>query len=172
MATGSYTLSETATFTLTHAKHMAAKFAADLKRLQRFYGQPNDTDIAKYEAEVIELLKNGYLGTLTIGFKRDNSWVEPTLRYTAHDLAGAAANDDDPGRVRTGANIAGALFHNYLTYSTAWNVLSATEQDAFKKRMPFYRTGATEPTVNGYLAEDRIYSSGGRALRRASVRSY
>ncbi|MCM8597576.1 MAG: hypothetical protein NFW04_02790 [Candidatus Accumulibacter sp.] len=172
MATGSYTLSETATFTLTHAKHMAAKFAADLKRLQRFYGQPNDTDIAKYEAEVIELLKNGYLGTLTIGFKRDNSWVEPTLRYTAHDLAGAAANDDDPGRVRPGANIAGALFHNYLTYSTAWNVLSATEQDAFKKRMPFYRTGATEPTVNGYLAEDRIYSSGGRALRRASVRSY
>ena len=172
MATGSYTLSETATFTLTHAKHMAAKFAADFKRLQRFYGQPNDTDIAKYEAEVIELLKNGYLGTLTIGFKRDNSWVEPTLRYTAHDLAGAAANDDDPGRVRPGANIAGALFHNYLTYSTAWNVLSATEQDAFKKRMPFYRTGATEPTVNGYLAEDRIYSFGGRALRRASVRSY
>jgi len=32
----SYTISETATFTLTHAKHMAAKVAADLKRLQRF----------------------------------------------------------------------------------------------------------------------------------------
>lgn len=115
---------------------------------------------------------NGYLGTLTIGFKRDNSWIEPTLRYTAHDLAGAAANDDDPGRVRPGANVSGASLHNFLTYTMAWNALSATEQDAFKKRMPFYRTGATEPTINGYLINDRIYSAGGRALNRASVRSY
>jgi hypothetical protein len=168
----SYTISETATFTLTHAKHMAAKVAADLKRLQRFYGYPSDQDIANYETEVIELLKNGYLGTLTIGFKRDNSWIEPTLRYTAHDLAGAAANDDDPGRVRPGANVSGASLHNFLTYTMAWNALSATEQNAFKKRMPFYRTGATEPTINGYLINDRIYSAGGRALNRASVRSY
>ena len=55
----SYTISETATFTLTHAKHMAAKVAADLKRLQRFYGYPSDQDIANYETEVIELLNNG-----------------------------------------------------------------------------------------------------------------
>ncbi len=167
-----YTISETATFTLTHAKHMAAKVAADLKRLQRFYRYPSDQDIINYETEVIELLKNGYLGTLTIGFKRDNSWIEPTLRYTAHDLAGSAANDDDPGRVRPGANVSGASLHNFLTYTMAWNTLSATEQDTFKKRMPFYRTSATEPTINGYLISDRTYSAGGRALNRASVRSY
>jgi hypothetical protein len=170
--TSSYTLSESTTFTLTHAKHMAAKVAADLKRLQRLYGQPNDTDIANYETEVIELLKSGYLGTLTLGFKRNNAWIVPTLRYTAQDLAGASANDDDPGSVKPGANIAGALFHNYLTYSPAWEALSVAEKNAFKKRMPFYRTGATEPAIDGYLADDRIYSSGGRALSRASVRSY
>jgi hypothetical protein len=151
---------------------MAAKVATDLKRMQRFYGSPNDIDIAAYEAEVTELLKGAYLGTLTLGYRRNDQWIEPTLRYTARDLAGMAANDDDPGRIRPGANISGAAFYNYLTYSSTWNGLSAAEQEAFKRRMPFYRTGASEPALNGYLVNDLIYSSGGRALNRASLRSY
>jgi len=168
----SFTITETTTFTLTHAKHMAAKVATDLKRLQRLYGSPRDSDIANYETEAIELLKAGYLGTLTVGFRRDGDWIEPTLKYTARDLAGAAADDDDPGRIRPGADIEGASFYNYLTYSSAWYGLTATEQDAFKQRMPFYRPGAPEPGIDGYLAPDRIYSAGGRALDRASVRSW
>jgi hypothetical protein len=79
---------------------MAAKVATDLKRMQRLYGYPSDTRIASFEAEATETLKAGYLGTVTYGYKRNGSWIEPTLRYTAHDLSGAAANDDDPGRVR------------------------------------------------------------------------
>lgn len=167
----SYTLSETTTFTLTHAKHMAAKVASDLKRMQRLYGHPSDINIANYEIEVIELLKVGYLGTLTVGFRRKELWIEPTLRYTARDLAGGAANDDDPGRVKPGANIIGATFYNYVTYSSAWSALTSAEQDAFKKSMPFYRQNAPEPGINGYLVDDRIYSSGGRSLNRACIRS-
>src|SRR5260363_252520 len=48
------------------------------------------------------------LGTLTVGFLRDGKWIEPTLRYTARDLAGMAANNDDPGRVRPGLNVSQA----------------------------------------------------------------
>ena len=168
----SYSISESTTFTLTHAKHMAAKVSADLKRMQRFYGYPSDISIAQYELEVIELLKAGYLGTLTVGFLRDDKWIEPTLRYTARDLAGLAALDDDPGRVRPGLNVTGATFYNYLIRSAAWHALSAAEQEAFEKRLPFSRVGKTEPTVNGYLVDDRIYSAGGRALNRASVQAY
>jgi len=168
----SYTLTEATTFTLTHAKHMAAKIATDLKRLQRLYGLPSDTSIAKYETEATELLKAGYLGTLTLGFKRDGLWIEPTLRYTARDLAGISANDDDPGRIRPGANIAGASFYSYMTYSAAWDNLTQAQQDAFKERMPFYRGGAPEPGINGYFSSDRVYSAGGRALDRSTVRSY
>lgn len=168
----SYTLPETQAFTVTHARHMAAKVATDLKRMQRFYGNPSDPHIAIYEAEIIEFLKEGYLGAVTYGFRRDGNWIEPTLRYTARDLAGSAANDDDPGRVRPGANIVGATFHSYLTYSAAWDGLNAAEKEAFRKRLPFTRGGAPEPGVDGYLNEDRTYSSGGRALIRASVRSY
>lgn len=168
----SYTYTEASTFTVTHARHVAAKVATDLKRMQRFYGSPSDQAIADYEAEVVELLKAGYLGTVTYGFFRDDEWIEPTLRYSARDLAGASANDDDPGKIRPSADVSGAKFYSYLTYNAAWDKLSGAQQDAFKKQLPFYRGGAIEPAINGYLTSDRTYSSGGRALDRSSVRSY
>ena len=168
----SYTLSETSTFTVTHAKHMAVKVATDLKRLQRLYGSPSDGAIINYEAEVIELLKEGYLGTVTYGFRRNGNWIEPALRYSARDLAGGSANDDDPGRIRPGADTSNAAFYSFLEYSAAWNKLSEAEKEAFEKRLPFRRGGAPVPGISGYLNEDRTYSSGGRALYRASVRSF
>lgn len=170
----SYTYSDTEsqTFTVTHARHMAAKVAADLKRMQRLYDRPSDTEIAEYETEVVDLLKAGYLGVVTYGFWRNDDWIEPTLRYTARELAGASANDDDPGKVRPWADVAGAKFYSYLTYSPAWAALTQAQRDAFKQSLPFQRGGAPEPGINGYLEEDRTYSAGGRALGRASVRSY
>ncbi|HDS1579350.1 TPA: hypothetical protein QEL15_001420 [Stenotrophomonas maltophilia] len=167
----SYTVSQTNTFTVTHARHMAAKVAADLKRMQRLYGQPSDADITNYETEVVELLKAGYLGTVTYGYKRDGQWIEPTLRYSAKDLAGADGHGDDPGKVRPGKNVEGAMFYSYLTYSTTWSNLSSTQQDTFKKSLPFQRGGAPEPTVNGFFSPDLTYTAGGKALDRSSVRS-
>jgi len=166
----SYTFSATITFTLTHAKHIGAKVATDLKRMQRFYGSPSDSDIANYEAEIIECLKQGYLGTVTYGFWRNDTWIEPTLRYTVRDFADSSG-DDDPGRVLPGANIANASFYSYLTYSLTWHQASAIDREAFKNRIPVRRADASEPGVSGYLTEDRTYSAGGRALVRASVRS-
>lgn len=168
----SFTVTESKTFTVTHARHMAAKVATDLKRMQRLYEQPSDQDIADYEDEVIALLRSGYLGTVTYGFKRDGNWIEPALRYTARDLEGVSANDDDPGRVKPGKNVAGATFYSYLTYSTAWEQLTGDEKDSYKGNLPFKRGGANEPGVSGYLEEDKTYSSGGKALSRTSVRSY
>lgn len=168
----SYTISETATFTITHARHIAAKVATDLKRMQRFYGEPSDMAIEDYEIEVIELLKASYLGTVAYGFRRNDNWIEPTLKYTAQDLVNRSASDDDPGRIRPGANIYGANFHSYLTYSSAWDSLSEAEKNAFKMSLPFQRTSAPEPDVSGYFDSDLVYSAGGRSLNRESVRSY
>jgi hypothetical protein len=170
--TSSFTFTESASFTVTHARHMAAKVATDLKRMQRLYGAPSDLSIAGYEAELIELMKAGYLGTVTYGFWRNETWIVPTLRYTAQDLSGAAANDDDPGRIRPGADIGNATFYSYLTYSASWNGLTSDQQSAFKRTLPFFRGGAPEPGVNGYFSPDLVYSAGGRALNRNSVRSW
>jgi len=168
----STTFSESATFTITHAKHMAAKVATDLKRIQRFYTKPSDFDISQYEEEVIVLLNNGYLGTVTYGFWRNDAWIEPTLKYTARDLLSGSCEDNDPGRIRPGADITGASFYSYLTYSINWDKLSYAEKETFKKLLPFKRGGAPEPSVKGYFTNDKVYSAGGRALDRAVVRSY
>jgi len=151
---------------------MAAKVATDLKRLQRFYGSPSDAMIVNYEAEVTELLKGGYLGEISYGFRRDNKWIEPTLKYTARDLASTSANDDDPGRIRPGSDISGASFGSFLSYNSAWSNISSTEREAIGNRLPFKRGDGAEPGVNGYLINDVTYSSGGRALNRAIVKSY
>lgn len=168
----SYSYTDTVSFTHTHAVHLAAKVAADLKRVQRLYGLPTDAAIAGYEAELIWLLKAGYLGAVTYGYRRDGNWIEPTLQYTAQELSGAAANDDDPGRVRPGANITGASFYSFLTYSAAWDHLSYDDQQRFNEAMPVSRGTAPEPGANGYFTADKTYSAGGRALGRTSMKGY
>ena len=80
------------------------------------------------------------------------------------------------GRPPTDLNGSGSPLYGqdlglHLTYSAAWGRLSSDERDAFKETLPFRRTGAPEPTVNGYLHSDRTYSAGGRALDRQSVKS-
>ena len=163
----SYTQSATNTFILTHAKHMAAKFAADLKRMQRLYGAPSDTHIIELEAEVIALLQGGYLDVLTCGFKRAGQFIMPTLRYTAKDLAGSTGANDDPGLIPPRADVQGATFHSYLIRTQKWHQLPQAQKDA----CPHSRSSAPEPSVKGYLLPDKIYSAGGKALDRSSLRS-
>jgi hypothetical protein len=170
--TTTLTFSDSNTFTVTHARHIAAKVATDLKRMQRFYGAPNDAAIERYENELMAFLKAGYLEKVSYGFRRNGLLIEPTLIYTARNLGAQAGGDDDPGRVRPGADITGASFYSYLTQNAAWKALSTVQQAAFQTSLPFVRGGAPEPTVGGYLHQDRIYSSGGRALERATVRAF
>ena len=168
--TDSYSDSHTMTFTSTDAVYIAAKVATDLKRMQRFYGEPSDEWIQNFETEVIGLLMSGYMGTVTYGFWRNDCWIEPTLFYTARDLSGVTASDDDPGRIRPGISIDGASFHSYLTHSSAWDLLPPAQREEFTKQLPFQRSTGSEPGVDGYLSKDLTYSAGNRALDRASLR--
>ena len=166
-----YTHTGTQTFTRTHAKRISYKVATDLKRMQRLYRRPPDSAIQEFELEVIELLTAGYLDRVSYGFRRGDDWIEPTLQYTAFELANPDFGDD-PGRVRAGANVNGASFHSYLNHSQAWWAISASEREAFEQTLPFRRRGAAEPGVDGYLQQDLAYSAGGRGLQRATVRSW
>lgn len=173
----SFTITESTTFTLTHAKYISSKVAADLKRIQRLHnGSPTDNQISNYEAELTELLKAGYLGEVTYGFQRKvgdtKEWIQPTLIYTSSDLVNTYGEDADPGKIYPVTLDPNAYFTSYLTYSPAWNKLSQTEKDAFECKLPFQRSGMPKPSINGYVVSDQTYSAGGRALSRTSVRSY
>lgn len=165
------TFTTTETFSITHARKMASKVAADLMRMHRLYGKPSVSWINDYETEIVALLKAGYLGEVTYGFKKGDNWIEPTLRYTAKELA-FEHESDDPGRVQPGKDIRDATFYSYLTYSSDWNALSEGAKAAFKSSLPFQRTGADKPGANGYFLEDKTYSAGGRALGRATLKGY
>jgi len=167
-----YSNSFSQSFTLTNAKYLASKVAADLKRIQRFYGKPSDQRITNYELELIALLHHGYLEKVTYGFQRNGNWIEPTLIYTAKKLAVMYATDDDPGSIRPGADVSGANFRSFLSYSNAWDKLSSDEQTKFESSLPFQRGTGSEPGINGRIENDHTYSSGGRSLNRGSVKKY
>jgi len=168
----SYSSSESQSFTITHAKKIAAKVATDLKRMQRFYNEPSDSRIEEYEEEITQFLKAGYLDKVSYGFKKNGNWIEPSLHYKAEELGGFATVDDDPGRIRPGADISGASFSSFLVYSYKWWLLSTEERDAFKRNLPFSRGTADEPGINGYLSQDKTYSAGGKSVIRSTVKSY
>lgn len=167
----SYTVSQSTTFTIVHARNIGTKVATDLARMRKFYNEPSEYWISQFEEEIVCFLKAGYLDEVTYGFRRNGSWIYPTLKYSAADLAGGSANDDDPGRIQPGKNVDGAEFYSYLTYNSAFWALSDEQQQAFKRDLPFQRDGGTEPGVSGYFERDLTYSSGGRALNRSRVRS-
>lgn len=166
----SYTATETKAFTITHANYLASKLATDLKRIQRFYNSPSDIVIEKYEKEIAQYLKNGYLNKVTYGFQKNGNWIEPTLIYTASDIE--SSTNDDPGKVKPGKDVNGASFYSFLEYSDKWHSLSEAEKDKFNEALPIKRATAITPGISGYLEDDRMYSSGGKALSRASVRSF
>ena len=167
----SFTNSDSYSFTVTHAKHLAAKVATDLKRIQRFYPTSlSDVEIADYEQELINLLKAGYLERVTYGYKKDGEWIKPTLRYTAQELADSYyTTDDDPGKIRPGYAVSGAYFTSYLSYNSRWWRLSSEERHAFKQSLPFYRSSGDEPGANGYWQSDLTYTSGSRSLNRSHL---
>ena len=73
--------------------------------------------------------------------------------------------------MKPGCDVSGAQFCSFLVYSTNWAAASPYEKEDFRKRLPFRRGDGSEPGVTGYVVKDRIYSSGGRALDRETIRS-
>ena len=167
------TTTGTSPFTVTHAKHLSAKVATDLKRMQRLYDAGanglSDRMIEEFECELIEYLMAGYLGSVKYGFFRNNSWIYPSLHYTARELLQAMAIDDSPGKVYPGADVTGASFGSYLTFSQMWTRSSPEAKRKFRARLPFQRISGEDFAAGGIWVKDRIYSANGQALSRSSL---
>lgn len=164
----SYTTTSTDTFTVTHAKHIAAKVSTDLTRFMRFYGNPTMDTIKKYEDELTALLKEDYLDNVTYGFKKDGKWVE-AIRY--HALPGGQlVGDDDPGKIRPGIDITGCTFSSFLIKNSKWDNLIPAAQALFEASLPFNRTAGSEPPLSsGVWSHGHEYSAGGRGIKRSTI---
>lgn len=161
---------QTVTHTTTHARHIAAKVAADLKRVQRIYGQgqPTDKEIDEYQQELIKLLDKGYLSEVTYGFQKNGKW-RVALKYLSTGQGNISTNND-PGGIKYQGEVDDTYFASFLSYSQPWYELSTEDRERFKETLPFKRTGAPEPGVeSGSWAGSRFYTSGSMGVNRTML---
>ena len=159
-------LTRSASFTITEARHIGAKVGADLRLLHNLYGRPALERIADFAEEVALLLKDGYLGTVDYGFRDTgaNSW-RLRLRYRA--TTGGQLVDSRPGSFPRSAAVDGYPFYSYMSYSPKFHLLADSEQHEVKEKLPFYRVGADEPTANfGTTTTGHGYARNGTGVVR------
>lgn len=165
--TSTFTIS--ATFTRTHAKHLASKVIADLHQCSLFYDHPTAEAIGNYEAELVEMLAHQYVDTYEFGFKSNGKRLV-SWHYTVGpdgDLHGDAA----AGGIYPKATVDGAHFFNFMTCSTAWWKLSESQRVDVEARLPIQRTPGSSPDDgDGYWQVDHAYSSGGVRVARKTFR--
>jgi Bacterial HORMA domain family 1 len=165
----SYTASET--FTLTDARRLAARVAADMHQCQRLYGHLTDAEIENYLQELTILLHGGYVKSYEFGFKTSDKQRVLSWFYTvgpSGNLEGGRS-----GGLFPSANISGAVMFNFLSYNSEWSALSNVERDKIKASYPVRRTEGSAPQDgNGYWDSSRHYTSGGVAVTRKEFRPW
>lgn len=167
----SFSFSKTATFTIVHARQLAAKAAADMHLCALYYGRPSEQEIREYAEELAQYLNAGYLEEYEFGFKKNGQRVV-SWRYRV-DSSGNLTTDDRPGKVVPYVDISGASFFNYLTQNSRFFKLSSQEQADFKAALPVERTFGDPPSDgSGYWTSDRNYFSGGCGLSRQTFQPY
>lgn len=167
-----FTHSTSATFTVTHAKHLASKIAADLNACARLHGKPSLSVVENYNAELVELLRYGYLSRYEFGFQKDDkrvlSW---SYEVTSN---GNIETDERAGKMSAYVDLGGTSFFNYAWYSSKYKALTFDQQSTFKSSHPVDRTSG-DPPVDGlgsWSGTEKNYSAGGTGVSRRSFRSY
>lgn len=162
------TFTTTTTFTRTSARHIASKVVTDLRRMSFYYGRPTENEIEEYYGELVELLVHGYVASIEYGF-RNNGRRVLSLYYEVR--ADGSLSDGRAGGVYARANLAGASWFSYLTYSAKWSELSDEERDQFEARLPIRRTAGHAPADGaGYWVTDRSYGADGVGTQRRTFR--
>lgn len=167
----SYTTTATESFTLTHAKRLAAKVAADMHQCQRLYGHLTDTQIENYEQELVVLLHGGYVKSYEFGFETRDGRRVVSWFYTV-GLSGNLEGGRSGGLFPT-ADISEAVPFNFLSHNSAWFALSQEERDKIEASLPVRRTEGKPPQDgDGYWDSSRSYASGGVAMTRKEFRPW
>jgi HORMA domain-containing protein len=161
----SYSISQSRTFTISQARYVTSKIAADLELVRAYYGWPSVDEITHYEEEAAILLNERYLKSVEYGFKK-NGKVVLALKYVATS-DGTLQGDDKPGRVPYGLDLSDSSRYSYLEYSHSFHQLSSEERVKILTSLPVSRTDSPAPeTVSGYWQQSRSYSNNGEGVVR------
>lgn len=159
------TYTKTATFTITHARHLSSKVAADMHLCAQYYGMPSEKSIREYAEELAEYINERYIKEYEFGYKKNNQRVV-SWRYRV-DENGVLTADDRSGKVVPYVDVTGTTFFNLLTTSSSYSQLTTAQRSDFKEGLPVQRTDGEPPSDgSGFWTSDRNYYSGGCGLSR------
>ena len=168
------TYTTSSSFTITHARYVTSKIAADLRQLRLLYnGRPSETEIDNYAEEAALLLRDGYLERVDYGFKRKSAFGEEWVLLLRYVVRNGEIADDNSGRVPPGVALGSdTYFHSYLTYTGTFLNLPMTDRDRVKARLPIKRTpGGEAGFATGTWTGGRTYASNQRGVDRAVFRA-
>jgi hypothetical protein len=168
--TSTYTTSDS--FTLVHARKLAAKVAADMDQCRRLYGEPSSAEIDAYREELVVMLHGGYVSKYEFGYQTSDERRVLTWLYTIN-AAGDLEGGQRSGGLYSQANVVNAAMFNFLTTNADWHALGGSGQAEVKKRHTIRRTTGYPPTDgNGRWVRDKTYSAGGVAIERQEFRPW
>lgn len=164
------TLTETRTFTLTHARYVTSKIAADLDLLRVYHGRPSEYQVTQFAEEAALYIAARYLASVEYGFRRNGVTVL-ALKYEARS-DGTLTTDDRPGRVYHEIDVSNTDWYSYLITNHAFTTLPQSEQNRFEATLPLQRTAMPAPVAgsNGYWEQNRTYSFNGEGVLRRVFR--
>lgn len=164
--TGTFTASSTVT--RTDSEYVASKVAADLRAMHRYYGKPDETMIPDLLEEFVEFLAGGYMECIKYGFSRGGKKVL-FLEYVVRPSG--LLQDNNAGGVFARADIRGAEWNSYLTYSEKWRSLGEDKRRQIQDRLKIKREPGQEPgDGDGFWVSDKGYSSHGVGAQRRTFR--
>jgi hypothetical protein len=169
----SYTFTTTNTFTRTRAEYVASKVAADLRRMNNFYGHsghPTESEVDLYYRELVEYLVHGFLDNVEYGFKKNDQRIV-SLKYKVE--TSGLLSDSHAGGVYARVDISGATWFSYLSQNSKFFSLSLEDSRAFRSKFTLSRSTGEPPKEGlGYWITDRTYSADGMGTQRQTFRPY
>ena len=147
------------------ARHVAAKMATDMKRMQRIMGigVPSDAVIDQTQRALVYLLDKRYFSQYICGFKRDGKWVF-ALKYEEPAVLLQREKGADPGGIMFSPDELG----DKLYYSVSFTPSNAYYLAKASTHLPQATDSDNELEKGGWV-NDRIYRAGDIAVRRALI---
>src|SRR5579871_3535466 len=105
-----YSTTTTTTFTITHARYLSSKVAADMHICAQYYGDPSEARIRDFAEELAQYINEGYIREYEFGYQKNGKRIV-SWRYKI-DENGNITTDDRAGKVVPYVDITGASFFN------------------------------------------------------------
>jgi len=166
MYSGTYSATQTETFTIADARYLASRIKIGLTYLRLYCGGISEQYVENLTLEAAILLRAGLLEKVIYGYKKDGE-VKYALIYTVNNLGQIEAANDNPSSLDMPPYLGDATFFTFLTrrYNPG---LTQADRDAVERLLPIHRGTGTEPSmINGTRSGNDSYYRNGYGMTRS-----